>query len=169
MEGAAAELHVLLGLEGVQEDLEGLAEIVDVCEENAELHSDVNEDKVEEDSSLPPVADPHDPADAALVPEIYDPSETYEAMLARLGLRPGPHWSFQDAESGDDLGYIRFLPSGRSLKATCRKHAPIGACSFFVNIGEDDFRDTSKRLVAWLARCRAENTTAGHLRHKCLC
>lgn len=78
----------------------------------------------------------------------------------RIGLEPAPGWSFVARETGQQLGYIRALPSGRSIKATCRCH---NDCTAFKN-EFISFGHTVSYLIAWLAAGPAQSA-ASHMAH----
>eukprot|EP00974_Lingulodinium_polyedra_P132794 11223154-Lingulodinium_polyedra.AAC.1 len=169
-------LQEMLGLEGSVEELDDLLPILGVCRENMELHvdeqlqqqqqqSDPRDDEREElamqlevveDRAEPPLPPPE--AAAAPAPEVplaYDPAESLEEFGTRLGLKTGPGWTYTTAE-GRVVGYFRFLPNGRSVKANCRLHEK---CSNFKNTrGDCDL--TCKQLLRWLHAGLADDCTA---------
>ena len=61
-----------------------------------------------------------------------------------------------------NLGYIRAMPSGRSLKTICKCHAGL---SFFMNV-QHTYGHTVAYLSVWLAAGTACESTQTHKDHK---
>jgi len=155
-----AELHDVLALEDSGLDVEDVAAVVDTLLENEEMHaaeeahSDRGESSVEDERR--PVA----PLEGLEIRNTFW-DETYEEYALAIGLHPAWGWSSLDGPNGSVLGNIRILPTGTSMKATCRMHA---SCTLFTNLVQGDFNLTTKMLVAWLGASRSSSVrdAAGH-------
>lgn len=138
-----SDLQEILGIQGTAEELRDLFPILGVVRENQAMHRDDAVDPDGDDSDgdgLPEAA-------AGLAPAPVDepPRETYDELAVRIGWRAGPGWTYSTVE-GRLLGFVRFLPSGTSVKVVCRLHL---CCSLFVNT-DGDFDFACKRLLRWL-------------------
>jgi hypothetical protein len=91
-----------------------------------------------------------------------EPFVVYEApdvFAARMGLQPAPGWSYKD-HAGDNVGYLRALPTGRSIKATCRRPGHVN-CSLFLNVAHS-YGHTCAELIAWLATGSGHGSAQSH-------
>ena len=91
--------------------------------------------------------------------------ELPDDFARHIGLEPASGWSYKRVSpDGSDvnLGFIRALPSGRSLKASCRCHA---GCAFFMNV-QHTYGHIVAYLIAWLAAGTACESTQAHKDHK---
>lgn len=136
----------------------------DVLNAMAECDAVAREDEVEAESLEGVAADSPAPDLSDIAPQraVEDPSESYDDLARRLGMSPAPGWAYRRSDTSQDVGYLRALASGQSVKAACRIH---NHCSFFLNI-EGDFPGTTKRLLRWLHCGHAAATADAHMARK---
>ena len=96
------------------------------------------------------------------LPPEQSAGEMPDDYVRRIGLESRAGWSYW-TDSGQELGYVRMLPSGMSMKAVCEiaGHGARGECSMFLNI-RDTMQQTNIELIAWLAAGRHVDSARAH-------
>ena len=130
-------------------------------DEATELGIGEAEEAIENDGLERPAAAPEDEGSGeGEVPFIVD--EAPYTFASRLGLAESAHqgFAFTLGPGGRNIGFIRALPSGRSITAYCKCEGHK-ACSRFGNV-DVSFGHTLAGLIGWLSWGPDAGSAAAH-------